>query len=168
MLCLKETPKTVNHKKQYVRKLTLQSAEDRIRLAVELKKDERLFSVIRGTKSLLCAEFRCHEKCQSDYVRIVPATKKRKTTTEPVENVQVSVVGAKRLRKRQALKASAVDEETDDAATGMNFPESSSDIGGPESVGGVAPESVGELVSESVGELVPESVSELVTELFVL
>ena len=103
-----------------MRKLTLLSAEERIRWAVEYKKDERLLSVIRGTKSLLSAEFKCHEKCQSDYVRCVPATKKRKSKEETVQDVEVSIVGTKRLRKCHDAPHSSLNEEADEAVTGMN------------------------------------------------
>ena len=61
MFCLKEKPKTVNHKKQFVRKITLESSEERIRLSVESKEDKRLLAAIRGYDSLLAAEFKCHE-----------------------------------------------------------------------------------------------------------
>ena len=62
MFCLKEKPKTVNHKKkQFVRKITLESSEERIRLSVESKEDKRLLAAIRGYDSLLATEFKCHE-----------------------------------------------------------------------------------------------------------
>ena len=146
MFCVKETPRKVNQKKQFVRKLTLPSAEARIRSAVEIKKDERLLSVIRGRSSLLAAEFKCHERCQSDYVRCVPATKKRKTTDDIVENVEGSVIGSKTLRKRQNISHSSLDKGVDEAETGMDFPE-------------LVPESVSESVLESVVESVPDSIS---------
>ena len=153
----------VNHKKQFVRKLTLPSAEDRIRSAVELKKDERLLSVIRGISSLLSAEFKCHEKCQSDYVRCVPATKKRKITDDIAENVEGSVIGSKTLRKRQNNSHGSLDDGVDEAETGMDFPEVVSESV-PEPVPESALESVVESVPDSVPEPVPESVPESVVE----
>lgn len=110
MFCMKETPRTVNHKKQDVRKITLQSTEERIRLAAELKKDERLLAVIRGTNSLLAAEFMCHEKCHGDYVRCVPARKKREKTIDTAENLNGSFIGSKILRKRLRFSKSLLDK----------------------------------------------------------
>ena len=70
----------------------------------ELKSDERLLSIIRGTNSLLSAEFKTHDKCQLDYTRRLPATKKRERTVENVEEVLESdVIGPRSLRKRQNL-----------------------------------------------------------------
>ena len=65
----------LNRCKQRFRKLELPSAEDSIREAEELRQDERLLPIVRGFKSLLSAELQCHEKCQKDYVRCVPAKK---------------------------------------------------------------------------------------------
>ena len=146
MFCLKETPIKVKGKKQAVRKLTLLSAEQRVRLAVEMKKDERLLAVIRGFDSLLSAEFRCHEKCQSDYVRCVPATKKREKTVETVENVDGSVIGSKMLRKRQKVTGCSMYLE-DGIEEGKDSPDFSLDA---------SPESTIDTAVESAVDTPPE------------
>ena len=80
--------------------------------------------------------------------------KKRKSNKETVEDVEVSIVGTKRLRKRQNVPHISLNEEADETVTGMNFPEFSSVI-----------ERVPDLLVESVPKPVVESVSEPVVEL---
>ena len=74
---------------------------------------------------MLAAEFQCHEKCQSDYVRCVPAKKKREKSESIVENVDGSVIGPKLLRKRQKIAGCLVDGEDDGTEKGMDFSQSS-------------------------------------------
>lgn len=56
------------------------------------------------------------------------------------------------LRNRQVFIGSSLDEETSDAVTGMNFPESSSELV-PESVVELVPESVDVVISDSSGQI---------------
>ena len=57
MLCRKETPIQVNRKKQYPKLISLDSAEEAIKEAAHMKKDDTLLAAIEGVPSLQAADF---------------------------------------------------------------------------------------------------------------
>ena len=69
MICKSKNDIKVKGKRQSPHKITLQSAEQMIKVAAEKRKDVTMISLV-NQEHLLEREFMIHDKCYSEYVRV--------------------------------------------------------------------------------------------------